>query len=159
LVASHGHFWPRTATGTNRSCPARRRRDDVRTAVGTLLLPSVEMRRLALALAGLLALAACSTGSSSSADTTAPATTAATVASGGTSPSSSTSADPLAGVRVPDAFTSVTVRPVSASTFPFLGSDQKYHVAYDLILTNASRVPATIDKVDVVDAAHPDTVV
>jgi hypothetical protein len=32
-------------------------------------------------------------------------------------------------------------------------------VAYDLILTNASRVPATIDKVDVVDAAHPDRVV
>jgi biotin carboxyl carrier protein len=94
------------------------------------------MRRLALAVVGLLALTACSSGSSPS-----------------------TSVDPLAGVQVPDAFTSVTMRPVSAATFPFLGSDLKYHVAYDLILTDASRVPATIDKVDVVDAAHPDSVV
>jgi len=51
------------------------------------------------------------------------------------------------------------MRSLSAPTFPFLGTDGKYHVAYDLELTNASRVPSTIDKVDVVDAAQPATVV
>ena len=54
-------------------------------------------------------------------------------------------------IQVPDAFTSVVVRSLSAPTFPFLGTDGKYHVAYDLELTNASRVPATIDKLDVVE--------
>ena len=61
--------------------------------------------------------------------------------------------------RVPDAFTSVTVRPLSASTFPFPGSDGKYHIVYDLELTNASRVPATLDKLDVVDAANTSAVI
>ena len=56
-------------------------------------------------------------------------------------------------IQVPDAYTSVVVRSLSAPTFPFLGTDGKYHVAYDLELTNASRVPATIDKLDVVSAA------
>ncbi len=61
-------------------------------------------------------------------------------------------------IRVPDAFTAITVRPLSAATFPFLTSDGKYHIVYDLELTNASRVPATIERVDVVDAATPATV-
>lgn len=62
-------------------------------------------------------------------------------------------------IQVPDAFTSVVVRSLSAPTFPFLGTDGKYHVAYDLELTNASRVPATIDKLDVVSAAAPKRVI
>jgi hypothetical protein len=62
-------------------------------------------------------------------------------------------------VTVPDAFTAVIVRPLSVSTFPFSGSDGKYHIVYDLELTNASRVPATLDKLDVVDAANPGTVI
>lgn len=37
-------------------------------------------------------------------------------------------------------------------TTPFQGSDGKYHVAYDLILNDASKIPATIQQVDVVDA-------
>ena len=65
----------------------------------------------------------------------------------------------LTGVTVPDSFSPVVVTPVSNSTFPWLGSDQKYHVSYDLQLTNASRLPATLTTVQVVDAKHPDTVV
>lgn len=62
-------------------------------------------------------------------------------------------------IRVPDAFTAVTVRPLSAPTFPFRGTDGKYHVAYDLELTNAQPVPATIERIDVVDAGSPTTVI
>ena len=62
-------------------------------------------------------------------------------------------------IQVPDAFTAVVAHPLSAPTFPFPGTDGKYHVAYDLQLTNASRLPATIDKVDVVDATTPTTVI
>jgi hypothetical protein len=62
-------------------------------------------------------------------------------------------------VTVPDAYTSVVIRSLSAPTFPFLGSDGKFHIAYDLELTNASGVPATIEKLDVVDAAAPMNVI
>jgi Peptidase family M23 len=65
----------------------------------------------------------------------------------------------LLHVTVPDAFTSLTLVPVSRSTIPFLGSDNKYHVAYDLQLTNTSNVPATLDRIDVVDASHPTKVI
>jgi hypothetical protein len=64
----------------------------------------------------------------------------------------------LAGVVVPDAYTAVVVRPLSESTFPFLGSDGKYHVAYDLELTNGGPVPATVETIDVVDAHDPNRV-
>ena len=66
---------------------------------------------------------------------------------------------PLTGVKVPDAYTPLTLVPVSSGTFPFLGTDGKYHVAYDLQLTNASRVPATLEKIDVVDGLDPETVI
>jgi biotin carboxyl carrier protein len=56
-------------------------------------------------------------------------------------------------------YTPINVTALEPGTFPFLGTDGKYHVAYDLQLTNASSQPATVDQVEVVDAAHPDTVV
>ena len=56
-------------------------------------------------------------------------------------------------VQVEDAFTPVLVAPLTSSTAPVLGTDGKYHVAYELELQNAKRAPATILKVDVVDAA------
>lgn len=62
-------------------------------------------------------------------------------------------------VSVPDTFSPVVVTPISDPTFPWRGTDQKYHVSYDLQLTNASRLPATLTKVQVVDAGQPDTVV
>ncbi|MEU8779189.1 M23 family metallopeptidase [Streptomyces sp. NPDC048606] len=64
-----------------------------------------------------------------------------------------------AAATVPDSFSPVVVTPVGDPTFPWLGSDQKYHVSYDLQLTNASRLPATLTMVQVVDAEHPDAVV
>lgn len=67
--------------------------------------------------------------------------------------------DPLAGITVADAYTSVTVTPLSSAVMPFPGSDAKFHLAYDLELTNASSVPATIRRVDVVDAANTSRVV
>lgn len=54
---------------------------------------------------------------------------------------------------VPAAYTPVTATQLGSATRPFLGSDGVYHVAYDLQLTNATKVPATLDKVEVVDAA------
>lgn len=65
----------------------------------------------------------------------------------------------LTDVTVPDEFTALTLTPLGAGTFPFLGSDQKYHVAYDLQLTNASKVPATLDKIEVVDGREPSKVI
>lgn len=46
--------------------------------------------------------------------------------------------NPLAGVTVPDAFTPLTVAPISRPTFPFPGSDGKYHLAFDVQITNAT---------------------
>ena len=66
--------------------------------------------------------------------------------------------DPLAGVHVPDAFTPLTVQPISQPTFPFLGTDNKYHLAFDMQVTNATAVPASLDAVDVVDAQDPSSV-
>ena len=113
--------------------------------------------RTAFLLAGALAIAACSPGgrgSSSAEPTLTTASSSTGVALGPTTATTGSTA-----VTVPDAFTAVTVRPLSASTFPFPGSDGKYHIVYDLELTNASRVPATLDKLDVVDAANTGTVI
>ena len=62
-------------------------------------------------------------------------------------------------VTIPAAYTAVTVEQLGAPTLPFKGSDGKYHVVYDLLLTNASLSPATLEKVEVIDAADRTTVV
>jgi hypothetical protein len=54
---------------------------------------------------------------------------------------------------LPDALTPVLVRPVAAITAPVLGDDGRYHVVYELWLTNAKALPATIDRIEVLDAA------
>jgi murein DD-endopeptidase MepM/ murein hydrolase activator NlpD len=79
---------------------------------------------------------------------------------GSTSPTSSaasttTTSGALAGVSVPDAFTPLTIQPISRPTFPFPGSDGKTHLAFDVQITNATAAPATLDAVDVVDAQDP----
>jgi Peptidase family M23 len=61
----------------------------------------------------------------------------------------------LAGAKVPDAFTPLTIQPISQPTFPFPGTDGKYHLAFDVQLTNATKVPASLDAVDVVDGQNP----
>ncbi|MDT5140336.1 MAG: hypothetical protein QOD58_4598, partial [Mycobacterium sp.] len=49
--------------------------------------------------------------------------------------------DPLAGITVPDAFTPLTVTPISRPTFPFPGTDDKYHLAFDMQVTNSTAAP------------------
>ena len=62
-------------------------------------------------------------------------------------------------VTVPDAFTALTLTPVNAGAFPVLGTDGRYHVAYDLVLTNASKVPGSLERLEVVDGADPTKVI
>lgn len=63
--------------------------------------------------------------------------------------------DALAGVTVPDAYTPLTIEPISQPTFPFPGTDGKYHLAFDMQVTNATGEPASLTAVDVVDAHDP----
>lgn len=93
---------------------------------------------VALAAAVVLLLAACSSSSSSDGE--------------------ASSEERIAEIHVPDGFTPLTLVPISSPTFPFLGTDGEYHVVYDLQLTNASRVPARLDRIEVVDADDSDMV-
>ncbi len=78
------------------------------------------MRRFGLLVVVLImASTACSSSSSSSSSTT-----IAGGASGGSAA--------LSGISVPDGLTALTVTPIEPGTFPFLETDGKYHVAYDL---------------------------
>lgn len=69
------------------------------------------------------------------------------------------SSEAVSGIRVADAYTPVVARVLGGPTFPVRGTDGEYHVVYDLELQNASRVPATLQKVAVVDASDPSKVV
>jgi murein DD-endopeptidase MepM/ murein hydrolase activator NlpD len=80
-------------------------------------------------------------------------------AQGGPAPAPASPGGSTPEVQVPDAFTAIVVHPVSPSTFPFPGTDGKFHLAYDLQLTNAARVPATLTGLDVVDAQDPTRVI
>ncbi|MGB3709157.1 M23 family metallopeptidase [Gordonia sp. (in: high G+C Gram-positive bacteria)] len=60
--------------------------------------------------------------------------------------------------NVTSGFTAVTVENLGSPTFPFVGSDGRAHVAYALQLTNAGLAPATLTKVEVVDASKPSAV-
>lgn len=48
-------------------------------------------------------------------------------------------------------FTAIVGSIVGGDTAPVLGSDGEYHVVYELELTNAKPVPATIDRIDVLN--------
>ncbi|WP_293324962.1 M23 family metallopeptidase [Mycobacterium sp.] len=58
-------------------------------------------------------------------------------------------------MTVPDAFTPLVVQPISQPTFPFPGTDGRYHLAFDVQITNATAAPANLTSVDVVDAHDP----
>jgi hypothetical protein len=58
----------------------------------------------------------------------------------------------------PDQFTPVTAAPLTSRSQAFLGTDGKYHVDYELVLTNTKPTPATLQKIEVLDAAQPSTV-
>ena len=51
-----------------------------------------------------------------------------------------------------DQFTPVVVSLLTGSTQPFPGTDGKYHVVYELVVTNTKPTPATLKKVEVLDA-------
>jgi hypothetical protein len=60
---------------------------------------------------------------------------------------------PAAGQKSgPDQFTPVIVSPPTGSTRPFPGTDGKYHVVYELVVTNTKPTLATLKKVEVLDA-------
>ncbi len=59
---------------------------------------------------------------------------------------------------IPPAYTPVVVTQLGVPTFPVKGTDGKYHLAYDLQLTNASRLPANLERIEVVDARQHDKV-
>src|SRR5215813_1989778 len=47
---------------------------------------------------------------------------------------------------IADAYTPMVASVLGPPTFPFLGTDMKYHIVYDLQFLNASTVPATLQK-------------
>lgn len=53
---------------------------------------------------------------------------------------------------LPDTFTAVIGRTIGAETAAVKGSDGKWHVVYELMLTNAKQVPASIESIQVLDA-------
>lgn len=61
-------------------------------------------------------------------------------------------------LRVPDAFTPVLVDYVGDHTTPVKGTDGRWHVVYELWLTNARGVPATVERIEVLDYDKQDRV-
>jgi len=53
-----------------------------------------------------------------------------------------------------DRFTPLVVSTLTDNVRPFPGTDGKTHLVYELVLTNASATPATIEKVEVVDESN-----
>jgi hypothetical protein len=62
-------------------------------------------------------------------------------------------------LTVPTAFTPVVAGFIGDETAPVEGTDGRWHVVYELWLTNARPVPATIERVDVLDYDHQERVV
>lgn len=51
-----------------------------------------------------------------------------------------------------DQFTPVIASPLTSSTRPFLATDGKYHLDYELVVTNSRPTPATLKTIEVLDA-------
>lgn len=68
----------------------------------------------------------------------------------------SAAAEPL---PVPEAFTPVVARFLGEPTTAVKGSDGRWHVVYELWLSNTRPVPATIERLDVLDYDRQDRVV
>lgn len=58
-----------------------------------------------------------------------------------------------------DIFTPVVASTLAPTTAPVLGTDGKFHVVYELKLTNTKAVPATLQKVEVLDGGDPSRVI
>ena len=57
-----------------------------------------------------------------------------------------------------DQFTPVVVSAFTANARPFLGTDARVHIVYELIVTNTNPTPATPQKIEVLDASDPSKV-
>jgi len=56
----------------------------------------------------------------------------------------------MAGEKLePDQITPVVVSPLTVSAQPVPGTDGKYHVVYELVLTNTNPIPATLKTLEV----------
>lgn len=65
-----------------------------------------------------------------------------------------------AGAVAADDFTPVIAAPLEPQAKPVAGTDGKYHLVYELQLTNTKEVLATIEQIDVLlDAADPKLVI
>ncbi len=58
-----------------------------------------------------------------------------------------------------DQFTPVVASPLTSSTRAFLGTDGKYHLVYELVVTNSRPTPATLKTIEVLDAGKPSAVI
>ncbi len=54
-----------------------------------------------------------------------------------------------------DQFTPVLASPVAPKSAPAPGTDGKYHVVYELLLTNATQFAAVLEKIEVLDVGTP----
>ena len=52
-----------------------------------------------------------------------------------------------------DQFTPVVAAPLTANARPFTGTDGRLHIVYELVLTNTNPTPATLEKVEVLNAS------
>tara|TARA_R110001599_G_scaffold353881_1_gene602025 strand:- start:4626 stop:5927 length:1302 start_codon:yes stop_codon:yes gene_type:complete len=59
--------------------------------------------------------------------------------------------DEGSALRTPDAFTAVIGQVVGEELYPVLGSDNKWHIVYELMLTNGRPIPASIQEIKVLD--------
>ncbi len=53
-----------------------------------------------------------------------------------------------------DQFTPLVASALTTNARPFLGTDGRWHLVYELVLTNTSPTAATLKKIEVVDAAN-----
>jgi hypothetical protein len=58
----------------------------------------------------------------------------------------------------PDHFTPLIASAHTPNARPFLGTDNRLHIVYELLLTNTNATPATLQTIDVVDASSPSTI-
>ncbi|WP_216870408.1 M23 family metallopeptidase [Modestobacter excelsi] len=66
----------------------------------------------------------------------------------------------MAGPAAPaDQFTPVVASTLDPGAAPVLGTDGRLHVVYEIQLTNAKPVPATLQEIRVLDANDPDRVI
>jgi Peptidase family M23 len=65
----------------------------------------------------------------------------------------------IAGIKTggmaADVYTPVVVAALQPSAQPVVGTDGKQHLVYELVMTNASRAVATLQKIEVVDGRNP----